>query len=93
MGGSVVMRSLGFRWVTFFDHLRSAVSDGALVGGLVKGFAGGILIAAIGCVRGLPPAPGARAVGLPPPPAVVRGIILIVITDGIFSVIYYYLWV
>ena len=93
MGGSVVMMSLGFPLITFFHQLQSAVSYGSLVGGLVKAFAFGILIAAIGCLRGLQTETGASAVGLSTTHAVVSGIILIVITDGIFSVIYYYLWV
>jgi len=93
MGGSVVMMSLGFPLITFFNQLQLAVSYGSLVGGLVKAFAFGILIAAIGCLRGLQTQTGASAVGLSTTHAVVSGIILIVITDGIFSVIYYYLWV
>lgn len=93
MGGSVVMMSLGFPLITFFHQLQLAVSYGSLVGGLVKAFAFGILIAAIGCLRGLQTQTGASAVGLSTTHAVVSGIILIVITDGIFSVIYYYLWV
>ncbi len=93
MGGSVVMLSLGFPLITFFHQLQLAVSYGSLVGGLVKAFAFGILIAAVGCLRGLQTQSGASAVGLSTTHAVVSGIILIVITDGIFTVIYYYLWV
>jgi phospholipid/cholesterol/gamma-HCH transport system permease protein len=93
MGGSVVMMSLGFPLITFFHQLQLAVSYGSLVGGLVKAFAFGILVAAIGCLRGLQTQSGASAVGLSTTHAVVSGIILIVITDGIFTVIYYYLWV
>jgi phospholipid/cholesterol/gamma-HCH transport system permease protein len=93
MGGSVVMLSLGFPLITFFNQLQLAVSYGSFVGGLVKSFAFGILIAAIGCLRGLQTASGASAVGLSTTHAVVSGIILIVVTDGIFSIIYYYLWV
>jgi phospholipid/cholesterol/gamma-HCH transport system permease protein len=69
------------------------VSYGSFVGGLVKAFAFGILIAAVGCLRGLQTETGASAVGLSTTHAVVSGIILIVITDGVFTVIYYYLWV
>lgn len=93
MGGSVVMLSLGFPLVTFFHQLQTAVSYGSLVGGLVKSVAFGLLIAAIGCLRGLQTQTGASAVGLSTTHAVVSGIVLIVITDGIFSIIYYYLWV
>lgn len=93
MGGSVVMLSLGFPLITFFHQLQLAVSYGSLVGGLVKAFAFGILIAAIGCLRGLQTESGASAVGLSTTHAVVSGIILIVFADGIFTIIYYLLWV
>jgi phospholipid/cholesterol/gamma-HCH transport system permease protein len=46
-------------------------------------------LAAIGCVRGLQTTRG-RAPWVATR-AVVSGIILIVVTDGIFSVVYYYL--
>jgi phospholipid/cholesterol/gamma-HCH transport system permease protein len=93
MGGSVVLLSLGYPLVTFFHQVQYAVSYGSPVGGLVKSFFFGILVAAIGCLRGLQTKTGASAVGESTTNAVVSGIILIVITDGIFSVIYYYLWV
>ncbi len=93
MGGSVVLLSLGYPLITFFHQIQYAVSYGSPVGGLVKSFFFGILVAAIGCLRGLQTRTGASAVGESTTNAVVSGIILIVITDGIFSVIYYYLWV
>lgn len=93
MGGSVVLLSLGFPLITFFHQLQTAVSYGSPVGGLVKAFFFGILVAAIGCLRGLQTKTGASAVGVSTTSAVVSGIILIVITDGVFSIIYYYLWV
>ena len=93
LGGAVVMRSLGFPLVTYFHQIQYAVSYGSLVGGLVKAFVFGILVAGIGCLRGLQTKSGATAVGESTTSAVVSGIILIAITDGIFSVIYYYLHV
>jgi phospholipid/cholesterol/gamma-HCH transport system permease protein len=63
------------------------------VGGLVKSFVFGILVAAIGCLRGLQTGTGATAVGQSTTSAVVSGIILITITDGIFALVYYYLGV
>jgi phospholipid/cholesterol/gamma-HCH transport system permease protein len=93
MGGSVVLLSLGFPLITFFHQLQSAVTYGSPVGGIVKSFFFGILVAAIGCLRGLQTKNGASAVGESTTRAVVSAIVLIVITDGIFSVIYYYLWV
>ena len=93
MGGSVVMLSLGFPLITYFHQVQYAVTYGSLIGGLVKSFVFGILIAAIGCLRGLQTKSAASSVGESTTSAVVSGIILIAITDGIFSVIYYYLGV
>ena len=93
LGGAVVLRSLGYSWTTFYHQVQSAVGYGSLVGGLAKSFAFGILVAGIGSLRGLETGSGARAVGESTTSAVVSGIILIVIADGIFSVVYYYLGV
>jgi phospholipid/cholesterol/gamma-HCH transport system permease protein len=91
IGGAVVMRSFGIPLVTFYHQVQYQVTYGSLVGGLVKSFVFGILVAAIGCLRGLQTTTGASAVGESTTRAVVSGIILIVITDGFFSVVYYYL--
>jgi phospholipid/cholesterol/gamma-HCH transport system permease protein len=93
IGGAVVMLSLGFPLVTYFHQVQYAVTYGSLVGGLLKAFVFGILVAGIGCLRGLQTKTGATAVGESTTSAVVSGIILIAITDGIFSVVYYYLGV
>jgi phospholipid/cholesterol/gamma-HCH transport system permease protein len=93
IGGSVVMISLGFPLITYFHQVQYAVSYGSLVGGLIKAFVFGILIAGIGCMRGLQTKSAASSVGESTTSAVVSGIILIAITDGIFSVVYYYLGV
>ena len=91
IGGAVVMRSFGIPVITFYHQVQYQVTYGSLVGGLVKSFVFGILVAAIGCLRGLQTTTGASAVGESTTRAVVSGIILIVVTDGIFSVVYYYL--
>lgn len=91
MGGAVVLLSLGFPLITFLNQVQLAVGYGDLLGGLAKSFVFGILVAAIGCVRGLQTQTGATAVGESTTRAVVSGIILIVIADGVFSVVYYYL--
>lgn len=93
MGGSVVMLSLGFPLITYFHQVQYAVTYGSLVGGLVKSLVFGILVAGIGCLRGLQTKSGAASVGESTTSAVVSGIILIAIADGIFSVVYYYLGV
>ena len=59
--------------------------------GFVKSFVFAILIAGIGCLRGLQTAAGASAVGDAATRAVVSGIILLVVVDGVFAVIYFVL--
>jgi phospholipid/cholesterol/gamma-HCH transport system permease protein len=48
-------------------------------------------IAGIGCLRGLQTGSGAAAVGLSTTRAVVSALVLIVVVDGVFAVIYYHL--
>ena len=91
MGGAVVLLSLGFPLITFINQVVDAATFVDLLGGLFKAFVFGILIAGIGCLRGLQTKTGARAVGESTTRAVVTGIIFIIITDGIFSIAYFYL--
>ena len=89
IGGAVVMLSLGFPLVTYIIQIKSAVTVGDLLGGLGKTFVFGIVVAAIGCLRGLQTKSGAGAVGESTTRAVVSGLVLITIVDGIFAVIFY----
>lgn len=91
MGGAVVLLSLGFPLITFINQVVAAATFVDLLGGLVKAFVFGILVAGIGCLRGLQTKTGARAVGESTTRAVVTGITFIIITDGIFSIAYFYL--
>ncbi len=59
--------------------------------GFVKSFVFAILIAGIGCLRGLQTSAGASAVGDAATRAVVSGIVLIVVVDGIFAVMFFIL--
>lgn len=90
-GGAVVFQSLGFPFVTYVNQVTAAVSLNDFLGGFIKSFAFAFLIAAIGCLRGLETRSGASAVGISATRAVVSGLTLIVVVDGIFSIIYYYL--
>jgi phospholipid/cholesterol/gamma-HCH transport system permease protein len=89
IGGAVVMLSLGFPLVTYIIQIKSAVTVGDLIGGLGKSFVFGIVVAAIGCQRGLQTKSGAGAVGESTTRAVVSGLVLITVVDGIFAVIFY----
>ncbi len=89
LGGALVITSMGYPIISYYNQIVSFVSLGDLTGGLVKCFVFGILIAATGCIRGYQTKSGASAVGVSTTRAVVTGIILIAIFDGIFSIIYY----
>ncbi len=91
MGGSVVLLSLGYPLVTYIDRIIISASYVDLLGGLFKSLAFGLIVAGIGCSRGLQTKTGASAVGVSTTKAVVSGFVLIIITDGIFSVVYFYL--
>ncbi len=91
IGGAVVMLSLGFSFEVYRNQLLSAVTVGDLMGGLCKSVAFGIVVAAIGCSRGLQTQTGASAVGDAATRAVVSGLVLIALVDGAFAVVFYYL--
>lgn len=89
IGGGVVMLSLGYPLITYIHQVTMSVGMGDLLNGLFKAFVFGILVGWIGCVRGLQTGQGAWAVGASTTSAVVSGIILIVVMDGIFAVFFY----
>jgi phospholipid/cholesterol/gamma-HCH transport system permease protein len=62
-----------------------------LLGGLMKSAVFGIVVAGVGCLRGMETGIGATAVGDSTTRAVVAGIVLIVVIDGVFSVVFYQL--
>lgn len=93
LGGAVVVLSLGHPFVAYYNQVVGFVSWGDFVGGIIKCFVFGILIAATGCIRGYQTSQGPSAVGDAATRAVVSSIILIAVFDGIFSILYYALGV
>ncbi|HKO87482.1 MAG TPA: MlaE family lipid ABC transporter permease subunit [Burkholderiales bacterium] len=91
LGGGLVMLLFNIPLVTYFNQLLTAVQPGDFFGGLVKSFVFGLLIAGVGCLRGLQTGQGAAAVGISATRAVVSALVLIVVADGIFAVLYYHL--
>jgi phospholipid/cholesterol/gamma-HCH transport system permease protein len=61
------------------------------VAGMIKSFVFGLAVAAVGCLRGLQTAKGPTAVGDSTTSAVVSGILLVVILDGLFSILFHYI--
>jgi phospholipid/cholesterol/gamma-HCH transport system permease protein len=91
LGGALTMQTFAIPFTTFFKQIDSAVTLSDFMAGFVKSFVFAILVAGIGCLRGLQTAAGASAVGDSATRAVVSGIILLVVVDGLFAYAYYVL--
>jgi phospholipid/cholesterol/gamma-HCH transport system permease protein len=91
LGGALTMQSFSIPLVTFLKQVDSAVTMTDFLAGFGKSFVFAVLIAGIGCMRGLQTKAGASAVGDAATRAVVTGIILLVVVDGLFAVAYYLL--
>jgi phospholipid/cholesterol/gamma-HCH transport system permease protein len=91
LAGGLTMLSFNIPIVTYLKEVDSIVDLKDVLAGLVKTPVFAILIAGIGCLRGLQTQTGASAVGISATRAVVSAIVLLVAVDGIFAVIYYIL--
>ena len=88
LGGAVVgVGMLGLGPVEYFEQTRGAVSLTDFFIGVGKSAVFGVLVALVGCLRGMQSGRSAAAVGLAATSAVVTSIVLIIVIDGIFAVI------
>ena len=91
VGGVLVALGLGLPLSLIFHQLTSAVQLSDVAFGAAKGVVFGAIVAAVGCFRGLQTQQGPSAVGVSTTRAVVTSIVLIVIADAIFSILYFVL--
>jgi len=91
LGGALTMISFNIPIGAFLREVDSLVDIKDLLAGLAKAPVFAILIAGIGCLRGLQTQTGASAVGISATRAVVSAIILLVVVDGIYAFVYYLL--
>jgi phospholipid/cholesterol/gamma-HCH transport system permease protein len=89
LGGALTMISFNIPILTYLREVDSLVDMKDLWAGLAKTPVFALLIAGVGCLRGLQTQTGASAVGISTTRAVVSGIILLVVVDGIYAFIYY----
>jgi phospholipid/cholesterol/gamma-HCH transport system permease protein len=88
LGGEVVgVGMLGLGLTEYFEQTRSAVTLTSFFIGVSKSAVFGVVVALVGCQRGMQSGRSAAAVGLAATSAVVTSIILIIVIDGIFAVI------
>ena len=76
-------------FITSYNGLVDLVKLDDIYSGMVKSVIFGIVIAGVGCLRGMQTGTGAAAVGISTTRSVVSSIILIVLVDGIFAFIAY----
>ena len=86
IGGALVMATFDVGLLQFYSQLLGAITAGDFVLGIVKAAVFGLMIAAVGCHRGLTTGAGATSVGLSATSAVVTSIVLIIVIDGLFAV-------
>ncbi|MBU0745051.1 MAG: MlaE family lipid ABC transporter permease subunit [Gammaproteobacteria bacterium] len=91
LGCLVVMLSLGYTSDAFFNRIHQAILPMDYIGGLIKVFVFGLVIAGVGCLHGIKTSFGAQAVGNSTTQAVVSSLIMLVVVDGVFALIYYIL--
>jgi phospholipid/cholesterol/gamma-HCH transport system permease protein len=87
VGGAIVVMSFGYSLDLYKLHVLQALTITPILGLLVKSAVFGLIIAGVGCQRGLSAGKGALAVGISTTRAVVAGIVLTVVMDGVFSVV------
>jgi phospholipid/cholesterol/gamma-HCH transport system permease protein len=91
LGGILVTLGLGFPLALIVNQITSTVGLGDVALATVKGVVFGAIVSGVGCLRGLQTQQGPSAVGVSTTRAVVTSILLIIIADAIFSILYYVL--
>jgi phospholipid/cholesterol/gamma-HCH transport system permease protein len=91
VGGAAVMTTFEIPMRAYLRETFAFLDLPDFLGGMAKSFVFGLIIAAVGCLRGLRTGHGGAAVGLAATSAVVTSLVLIVVADGIFAVLYYIL--
>jgi len=91
LGGVLVAVGIGFPLSLVLHQLADSVCLSDVFLDLSKAFVFGVIVSSVGCLRGMQTRQGPSAVGVSTTRAVVTGMLLIVIADAVFSVLYYFL--
>jgi phospholipid/cholesterol/gamma-HCH transport system permease protein len=91
LGGALTMLTFNIPIASFLHEVDSLVDVKDLLAGMAKAPVFAVLIAGVGCLRGLQTQTGASAVGISATRAVVSSIVLLVVVDGIYAFVYYLL--
>jgi phospholipid/cholesterol/gamma-HCH transport system permease protein len=85
----LTMQIYGIPFINFYNGMLAAIGIEDILSGLLKATLFGVVVSAIGCLRGMQTGTGAAAVGISATRAVVSSIVMIVLVDGIFAYISY----
>jgi phospholipid/cholesterol/gamma-HCH transport system permease protein len=85
----LTMLIYGIPFINFYNGMLQAVGIEDILSGLVKATLFGVVVSAMGCLRGMQTGTGAAAVGISATRAVVSSIVMIVLVDGVFAFISY----
>ncbi|HSZ56799.1 MAG TPA: ABC transporter permease [Tepidisphaeraceae bacterium] len=91
VGAYIVMAALGYSLSFYVDQITGCITYRDFIGGLAKSFVFAVIVAGIGCLRGMQTRSGPGAVGDSTTRAVVAGIVLTILADAVLGVVYYYL--
>jgi phospholipid/cholesterol/gamma-HCH transport system permease protein len=90
MGGAFIgITMLDLSFTTYMQQTIDAVGIAYLLGGMLKAFVYGILIALAGCLRGMQASTSSSGVGIATTSAVVTSIVLIIGACGVFAVLFF----
>jgi phospholipid/cholesterol/gamma-HCH transport system permease protein len=87
-GGLVAITMLDLSVTAYVTRLVHVVTLGDFAMGLIRALVFGVLVAMVGCLRGMQSGRSAEAVGLAATSAVVTSIVLTIFADGVLSVIF-----
>ena len=85
----VTMLAYEIPFINFWNGMLQTVTIEDIGSGLIKATLFGVVVSAVGCLRGMQTGTGAAAVGISATRAVVSSIVMIVLVDGIFAYISY----
>src|SRR5271154_4408397 len=91
LGGILVTLGFGFPLALIINQIASTVHLNDVALATAKGVVFGAIVSGVGCLRGLQTQQGPSAVGISTTRAVVTSILLIIIADAIFSILYFVL--
>jgi phospholipid/cholesterol/gamma-HCH transport system permease protein len=87
-GASVGVGLLDVGGVQYFARTSAAIGLNDMLAGLIKGTVFGVLVAIAGCLRGMECGRSSAAVGWAATSAVVTGIVSIIVSDAVMTVIF-----